>query len=117
MQRILAAIILAALAPYASADCHVPGFPNLGHPKTNSFQTYRAILLTSGFFPMQSKPKTTEAEVLQNSGMLEIFSSIHNRGASGIFGNWISPSGQRITVFFPTDRQPFVSDCPPQYRR
>lgn len=89
-------------------DSYLPPITN-----KDSIQAVRAKLLTSGFFPVYSAHPTDVPERIRKLGFFEFSTCMDGRAFKGCYAEWLTASGETISIAFPgDDRAPFLADCP-----
>lgn len=116
MRLIVAALILISNNALAGdGQCKDSYLPHVS--SQDSIQTIRAKLLTSGFFPVYSaQPKNAPENRLRKIGLFEFSDCLNTNAFKGCYANWLTRSGEKISIAFPDDRPPFIADCPKSMR-
>lgn len=116
MRLIVAALaLMSSVAVAGDGPCKDSYLPAIASHE--SMQTIRAKLLTSGFFPLYSaRPQNTAEHKARKAGIFEISQCLNTKAFQGCYSNWLTLSGEAISIAFPTDRAPFIADCPKSMR-
>jgi hypothetical protein len=93
-------------------DSYLPAITN-----SDSIQAIRAKLLASGFFPVYSAQPLDVPERIRNLGFFEFSTCLDARAFKGCYAEWLTASGESVSIAFPRDgRAPFLADCPSSMR-